>query len=258
MQRLLPSTPLSLAEIFQKSMRINFSTLSFFAVIVLLMVALKDYPLYFKSLYLLNSPVQLTIDILTVMLMIYLWAVSFYISVKISEGIRVLLSQAFLKVLRKTPEIYLACFIYIIIWLGLYYFAEFLSHIFVYLGLKLTTAYIIAGLFFWAFPFFIFFVLSLFAIPILISEEKHYFRGVWQAFYESISLVYGKHWFAVFIIYIVLGVWWILISSYTHHGHILAMYHLNLPFDFIVSLFFLPFFNMLVVLVLHNFRLKQH
>jgi len=95
-------------------------------------------------------------------------------------------------------------------------------------------------------------LLFFYALPILILEQERYL----SSFAKSMSLI-DHHWLHAFFPYSILLFIVVLVSPNTLHWHFLQAYHLTILFDLLVLSVMLPMFNIMVLLLLNDLRLRK-
>lgn len=249
---MLPTKPMELTKLFRKAIQYHYPVLKNTWLIILFMVIVKDYYIYLGG-FPENDWLRTTLQIISIALIVYLWSASFLVTNQAIHEQSIKLSDSFQQTLHKLPYIYLVVIAYVLLGIILHFFSILMAHGLHSLGINKVSAEQLSFVFFLSLPFMVILVSTLFTIPLLILEDASLFF----ALQESIRLVGFKNWLRSFGIYFFGVAILLLVAPDTLHGHLLATYHLNAPYDFIVFVVTLPVFNNLLILLLHDLRLKK-
>lgn len=249
---MLPTVPITLGQVFLKSLRQYGPVLKKIILIILIAVLIKNSYLYLGGMPTTNW-LRYLIEIMITIVIGYFVFVGLYMTNKVINH----QSFSFIDALKQSwplvIQAYLASIIYIIMFVILYFLAHFILHLIRPTGLNAPLYRGLVYFFVTSLPFLLFIVFSFFTIPLIIIDEV----GVLAAFITSFRLIGSKNWLNSFGLYVIFVLIFLIVDPYTRHGEFLARYHLNALFDFIILSIALPLFYSMIVFTLNDLKVRK-
>jgi hypothetical protein len=250
----LPNTPNTFFELLSTAIRRHFATFRKMILLIVFLVIVKDAYVYLGGMPT-NQYVYSVVAIVMTLLILYLLVAMLYTAHCVFNNENINWRTALSDTLTRMGRVILAFVIFIVVPILLFFIGEWIGRWLMagdpkpyrYSGLILV---LVVGV-----PVMIAYLYYLFTIPLIVSENF----GIWQAFKHSPQLIgqQGSNVVRVFGVYAIGVAIWLLISPDTLHGHLIKMYKLSAPYDFVVFSVALPILMNLIILMRNDLKLRK-
>lgn len=241
-----PKEEIGFKELVKRSLSLHYLTLKQVIVCVLVITIVKYFSMMLSVLY--PEPMPLLINmIVSLIFYVYFFAAALLAAHRIFIDQPISISVALATVWRRGIRIFTTFFVYVFGLILVFYFAKLTGEGVLKL-LHINPSLPNQGvIFYMAILCLLFLALFYFAFPITVINDK----PVQQAFYDSVVLS-EKNKFGILMSICILFIAYVLMTPKMVHAYLLAAYHLDVVFDFIVLCVAIPLYINAVLLLIND------